>query len=156
MDGAVTEPEYLKNLELLNQKINFVKEQSFRDTKACNDIKDILEKLKLKAMSKIRTFILEQIYKFRKPMTNYQVAQNNLLKHKFFFEFILANERNVAEEICAEYLDTMSKINFSYFKSYSSRLSKLKVSFPSNTSFVQNLTKIFILYVLVRRKCQQR
>lgn len=45
--------------------------------------------------------------------------------YRFFFEFVLSNERNVAQEVCNEYVDTMSKIYFSYFKSYSSRLSKL-------------------------------
>ncbi|XP_014476190.1 PREDICTED: vacuolar protein sorting-associated protein 52 homolog [Dinoponera quadriceps] len=126
MDCPVTEKEFLIQLQTLNHKINFVKEQSFKEAKSCLDVKDILEKLKVKAMAKIRTYLLEQIYKFRKPMTNYQVPQNNMLKYKFFFEFIMANERNVAEEICGEYIDTMSKIYYSYFKSYSSRLIKLQ------------------------------
>lgn len=126
MDSPVTEKEFLTQLQTLNHKINFVKEQSFKEAKSCQDVKEILEKLKIKAMSKIRTYLLEQIYKFRKPMTNYQVPQNNMLKYKFFFEFVLANERNVAEEICGEYVDTMSKIYYSYFKSYSSRLTKLQ------------------------------
>ncbi|XP_017880298.1 vacuolar protein sorting-associated protein 52 homolog [Ceratina calcarata] len=126
MDCPVTEKEFLTQLQTLNHKINFVKEQSFKEAKSCLDVKDILEKLKVKALAKIRTYLLEQIYKFRKPMTNYQVPQNNMLKYKFFFEFILANERNVAEEICGEYISTMSKIYYSYFKSYSSRLMKLQ------------------------------
>ncbi|OXU25315.1 hypothetical protein TSAR_013035 [Trichomalopsis sarcophagae] len=126
MDSPVTEKEFVTNLETLNYKINFVKEQSFKDAKSCNDVKDILEKLKIKAMTKIRTYLLEQIYKFRKPMTNFQVPQNNMLKYKLFFEFILSNERNIAEEICGEYIDTMSKIYYSYFKSYCSRLKKLQ------------------------------
>ncbi|CAK9799757.1 Vacuolar protein sorting-associated protein 52 homolog [Anthophora quadrimaculata] len=126
MDCPVTEKEFLTQLQTLNHKINFVKEQSFKEVKSCLDVKDILEKLKIKALAKIRTYLLEQIYKFRKPMTNYQVPQNNMLKYKFFFEFILANERNVAEEICGEYISTMSKIYYSYFKSYSSRLMKLQ------------------------------
>ncbi|XP_003705329.1 vacuolar protein sorting 52 [Megachile rotundata] len=126
MDCPVTEKEFLTQLQTLNHKINFVKEQSFKEAKSCLDVKDILEKLKMKALAKIRTYLLEQIYKCRKPMTNYQVPQNNMLKYKFFFEFILANERNVAEEICGEYISTMSKIYYSYFKSYSSRLMKLQ------------------------------
>ncbi|GCC40040.1 hypothetical protein chiPu_0024219, partial [Chiloscyllium punctatum] len=40
--------------------------------------------------------------------------------------FLLANERHVAKEIRDEYVDTMSKIYFSYFKSYSSRLMKVQ------------------------------
>jgi hypothetical protein len=46
------------------------------------DVKDVLEKLKIKAVTKIRAYLLEQVYKFRKPMANYQVAQNTLLKYK--------------------------------------------------------------------------
>ncbi|RZC37768.1 vacuolar protein sorting-associated protein 52 -like [Asbolus verrucosus] len=126
MDNSVTDKDFLTQLQILNHKISFVKEQSFKESKSCLDVKDILEKLKIKAMSKIRTYLLEQVYKFRKPMTNYQVPQNNMLKYKFFFEFILSNERNVAQEICNEYVDTMSKIYFSYFKSYSGRIMKLQ------------------------------
>lgn len=126
MELPVTDKDFLSHLQTLNHKINFVKEQSFKESKSCLDVKDTLEKLKIKAMTKIRTYLLEQIYKFRKPMTNYQVPQNAMLKYKFFFEFILSNERNVAQEICNEYVDTMSKIYFSYFKSYSGRLMKLQ------------------------------
>jgi len=52
------------------------------ETKSYYDVKDILEKLKIKAVTKIRAYLLEQVYKFRKPMTNYQVPQNTLLKYK--------------------------------------------------------------------------
>lgn len=123
----------------------------------------------LQAVSKIREFILQKIYSFRKPMTNYQIPQNTLLKYRwapmwgfppavddlpvfkgwsrksapelftlffillpvlrrFFYQFLLANERTVAKEIRDEYVDTMSKIYYSYFKSYSSRLLKVQVS----------------------------
>ncbi|XP_063358376.1 vacuolar protein sorting-associated protein 52 homolog [Cydia amplana] len=122
----VLDKEFLIQLAILSQKLNFVKEEDFKETKACHDVKDVLEKLKIKAVAKIRTYILEQIYKFRKPMANYQIPQNAMLKYKFFFEFILANERNVAQEICNEYIDTLSKVYYSYFKSYASRLDKLK------------------------------
>jgi hypothetical protein len=52
------------------------------ETKACHDVKDILEKLKVKAVTKSRACLLDQVYKFRKPMTNNQVLQNTLLKYK--------------------------------------------------------------------------
>lgn len=132
LECPVTDKEFLGHLQILNHKINFVKEQSFKEYKSCSDVGDILEKLKIKAMSKIRVYLLEQVLKFRKPMTNYQVPQNAMLKYKFFFEFILSNERNVAQEICNEYMDTMSKIYFSYFKSYSGRIMKLQ--FEENTT----------------------
>ncbi|XP_056012756.1 vacuolar protein sorting-associated protein 52 homolog isoform X4 [Ostrea edulis] len=126
LDTPVTEREFLEQLHELNHKINFVKEQSFRDARACHDVKDILEKLKIKAISKIREFLMQKIYSFRKPMSNYQVPQNAMLKFRFFNEFLMANERHVAREIRDEYLDTMSKIYYSYFKGYLSRLMKLQ------------------------------
>jgi len=51
-----------------------------------------------------------------------------LVIYRFFYQFLLANERTVAKEIRDEYVDTMSKIYFSYFKSYSSRLLKVQVT----------------------------
>ncbi|XP_046675531.1 vacuolar protein sorting-associated protein 52 homolog [Homalodisca vitripennis] len=126
LECAVTDKEFLAHLTDLNHKISFVKEQSYKDVKACQDVKEVVEQLKISAVTKIRAYMLEQISKFRKPMTNYQVPQNAMLKYKFYFEFTLANEREAAEEICREYVDTMGKIYFSYFKSYSSRLMKLQ------------------------------
>ncbi|XP_013412635.1 vacuolar protein sorting-associated protein 52 homolog isoform X2 [Lingula anatina] len=126
LDSPVTEREFLEQLHELNHKINFVKEQSFKESRSCMDVKDILEKLKIKAIAKIREFLLQKIYQFKKPMTNYQVPQNAMLKFRFFYEFLLANERHVAKEVRDEYLDIMSKIYYSYFKGYSSRLMKLQ------------------------------
>lgn len=55
----------------------------FLGIKACEDVKDVLDMLKIKAVTKIRAYILEQISKLRKPMTNYHIPQNALLKYKF-------------------------------------------------------------------------
>lgn len=126
LETPVTEQEFLEQLHELNNKINFAKELSFRETLACSDIQDIVDRLKIKAVTKIREFILQKIYSFRKPMTNYQIPQNTLLKYRFFYQFLLANERTVAKEIRDEYVDTMSKIYYSYFKSYSGRLLKVQ------------------------------
>ena len=49
-----------------------------------------------------------------------------MLRFKFYFQFLQKVNREVASEIREEYIDTMSKIMFSYFKSYSGRLAKLQ------------------------------
>ncbi|XP_015927404.1 vacuolar protein sorting-associated protein 52 homolog [Parasteatoda tepidariorum] len=126
IESPVTDKEFLEDLQILDHKIAFVKEQSFKDAKCCQDVKDVLEKLKIKAITKIREFLLQKIYSFRKPMTNYQIPQNALLKYKFFYQFLMTHERDIAREVREEYLDTMSKILFSYFKMYTSRLMKLQ------------------------------
>lgn len=51
------------------------------------------------AMEKIREWLLLKISLFKKPLTNYQIPQNALLKNRFFYEFLLANERQLAREV---------------------------------------------------------
>lgn len=48
LDSPVTEQEFLEQLHELNSKINFAKELSFRETLACSDIQDIVDRLKFK------------------------------------------------------------------------------------------------------------
>lgn len=48
LETPVTEDEFKEQLHELNHKIKFVKEQAFRDARACGDVKDILERLKVK------------------------------------------------------------------------------------------------------------
>uniref|UniRef100_A0A8C7HDK1 Vacuolar protein sorting-associated protein 52 homolog n=1 Tax=Oncorhynchus kisutch TaxID=8019 RepID=A0A8C7HDK1_ONCKI len=128
VDSPVTEQEFLEQLHELNNKINFAKELSFRETLACSDIQDIVDHLKIKAVTKIREFILQKIYSFRNTTTIMYLQKSNFFSSyfRFFYQFLLANERTVAKEIRDVYVDTMSKIYYSYFKSYSGRLLKVQ------------------------------
>lgn len=126
MDSPPHENSFLENLQNLEHKINFLKEQSFRDARSCNDVKDVVDKLKIRGVAKIRDFLLDKINMFKKPMANYHIPQNTILKFKFYYKFLMANNRDVAKEIKDQYVDTMSKVLFSYFKSYSGRLMKLQ------------------------------
>ena len=58
-------------------------EQDFNDCRAVADVRDIVEKLKLRAVAKIREFILQKIFQFRRPMANYQMLQNQLLNYRY-------------------------------------------------------------------------
>lgn len=154
MQTPVTESDFSIQLKCLNHKLNLIKELQFKDAKSTNDMKGILSKLKIKAMSKIRVYLLEQIYKFRKPMTNYQVPQNVMLKNKFFFEFILSNERQVGQEICNEYVDTMSKIYYSYFK-VKFYILKFRFYNVTNVDSIDKLGNyVFLLLLLLNRAIQ--
>ncbi|RWS27982.1 vacuolar protein sorting-associated protein 52-like protein [Leptotrombidium deliense] len=126
IDTPASETEFLEQLFVLDQKLTFVKEQSFKDAISCHDVMEILNNLKVKAVAKIRDYILKRIQSCKKAMTNYQIPQNALLKNKFFFTFLMAHNREVAREVQNEYIDTMNKVYFSYFKEYISRLSKLR------------------------------
>ena len=47
---------------------------------------------------------------------------------RYFNQFLMSHNRDVAEQIRSEYVDTMMKIYFSYFKDYCTKLFKLEVS----------------------------
>ncbi|KAM6288827.1 vacuolar protein sorting-associated protein 52 homolog, partial [Aegotheles albertisi] len=126
VEVPVTEPGFVEQLRALGAQVEAVKEQQFRETLACADVQHVLERLKSKAVSKIREFVLQKISSFRKPMTNYQIPQDALLKHRFFYQFLLGNERAVAQELREAYVDTMSKIYLSYFRAYTGRLMKIQ------------------------------
>lgn len=83
MDSPVGESAFLEQLQILDHKIEFLKEQSFNEARASHDVKDVLEKLKIKAVSKIREYFLQKINQFKKPLANYQIPQNAMLKYKF-------------------------------------------------------------------------
>jgi vacuolar protein sorting-associated protein 52 len=70
---------------------------------------------------------MQKIYQFRKPMANYQITQDILLRSRFFYEFLTMHDRAVARECRDEYINTLSKVYYSYFKEYSSKLSKLQL-----------------------------
>lgn len=53
LETRVTEREFLEQLQELNQKINFVKEQSFKETRSVHDVEGVVEKLKFKVTMRI-------------------------------------------------------------------------------------------------------
>ena len=61
--------------------------------------------------------------------------QFDFMISRFFNEFLMSNERTIAREVRDEYVETMSKIYYSYFKSYTSRLMKLQVSIFENLAW---------------------
>lgn len=126
LDTPVTEQAFLEQLQVLDHKIAFIKEQGFREARAAVDVRDVLEKLKVKAVTKIREFLLLKINQLKKPLANFQIPQNAMLRFKFYFRFLQSVNREVAREVRDEYVDTMGKIIFSYFKSYTGRLARLQ------------------------------
>ncbi|XP_055356610.1 vacuolar protein sorting-associated protein 52 homolog [Paramacrobiotus metropolitanus] len=126
VESPVTDRLFLEQLHELNHKINFAKQQAFQDARSAQDVRDVLMKLRVKATAKIREYLLSKIQQFKKPMTNYQMAQNAMLKCRFFYEFLLNGERDIAKEVKESYVDITSKIFYSYFKYYWTRLIKLQ------------------------------
>eukprot|EP00041_Stephanoeca_diplocostata_P036773 m.1355056 g.1355056 ORF g.1355056 m.1355056 type:complete len:700 (-) comp24932_c0_seq37:2552-4651(-) len=123
-NGSVNE-RYVDALDELDKKLTYVSGQA-DSTASTVAVSSELEALTLKATSKIREFVLQKIYAMRKPMSNIQMQQNSLLKFKDAFRFLAKHNKAIAIEIRNEYVDTFSKIHYTYFKQYLTRLMKLQ------------------------------
>ncbi|VDP14996.1 unnamed protein product [Soboliphyme baturini] len=117
----------MEQLHELKHKLDYLQQQDANDAICCVEAGNILEFLKIKVVEKIREFLLKKIYLLRKPMANYQILDSSMLKYRFYFEFLVSNDRRIADEIRGEYADTMSKVLFTYFRTYIGQLMKLQL-----------------------------
>lgn len=115
MDGELNEA-FVNALTSLDNKLRFL--HKYHDTPAGRDVEPIAHKLKLKAIHRIRHFLLERFHSLKKPKTNIQIKQRQLLKFQYFYQFLLHHadskinpEQDVAGEIRTQYHETMSKVS---------------------------------------------
>ena len=116
---------FIENLHELHHKLLFAKQQTFLEARACNDVCDTLEKLRVIAIKKVREFILQKIHACRKPLVNYQMHQDALLRSRFFYEYLLHHDRQIARDIKEVYVETFGKLYMAYFKQYHKQINKL-------------------------------
>ncbi|RSM03922.1 hypothetical protein CEP52_007144 [Fusarium oligoseptatum] len=87
-EGHIDETWAKMLAELDRKTISFKKKSETRPSKAAKDLEPILEKLTLKAIERIRDFIVAQIKALRSPHINAQIIQQqNFLRFKDLFTF---------------------------------------------------------------------
>ncbi|KAL3686247.1 hypothetical protein R1sor_004269 [Riccia sorocarpa] len=128
VDGEVNE-EYIRVLQVLSKKLQFLSDNALlKDSAAMKDVIPEIERLRVKAVSKIREFLMQKLYALRRPKTNIQILQQNvLLKYKYAATFLHDHGREVYPEIRAAYVDTMNKVLNAHFRSYIQALEKLQL-----------------------------
>eukprot|EP00897_Mesotaenium_endlicherianum_P003559 jgi/Mesen1/3230/ME000187S02398 len=112
----------------LSGKLRFAaREESGRAVVALKDVQPELERLRAKAVTKIREFLLNKIYNLRKPKTNVQILQQSvLLKYKYLAAFLREHGKEVYPEVSSAYMDTMSKVLSLQFRTYIQKLEMLQ------------------------------
>jgi hypothetical protein len=69
-----------------------------------------------------------RIYQLRRPKTNIQILQQNvLLKQKYLVAFLRAHGPEVFGEVRGAYSDTLSRVLSAHFRSYLAALERLQV-----------------------------
>ncbi|OHE98768.1 Vps52/Sac2 family protein [Colletotrichum orchidophilum] len=98
------------------------------ESKAWADLGPLLEKLTMKAVERIRDFIVAQIKALRSPHINAQIIQQqNFLKFKDLYTFLHKHHATLAEEISQAYMNTMRWYYANQFARYQRALEKLKL-----------------------------
>eukprot|EP00899_Mesostigma_viride_P022961 jgi/Mesvir1/384/Mv11278-RA.2 len=127
LEAEVNE-DYLAYLLVLNRKLRFMEEDELAKRSAVKlDVEPELERLRLKAVSKVRDFLLKRFYGLRKPKTNIQILQQNvLLKFKYLVTFLKQHGADVYPEVKGAYVETLSKVLTAHFRTYISALTALQ------------------------------
>jgi len=128
----ITETEvcdaYMEYLLMLRKKVSFVNSEKAKEV-GCNAyVKPVLEMLRLKAVEKIRSFLLHKIYALGKPKTNFQILQQNvLMKFKYLIQFLHDHDQEIYHEVLEEYINTMGQIYLQHFKAHTRHLCRCQV-----------------------------
>ncbi|KAI0478996.1 Sac2 family-domain-containing protein [Xylariaceae sp. FL0804] len=108
-------------------------------SKGLQDLGPLLEKLVLKAVERIRDFLVAQIKALRSPHINAQILQQqNFLKFKDLFSFLHKHHAQLADEICRAYMNTMRWYYLNQFTRYESALKKIKLHVLDKTNVLGN------------------
>ncbi|KAK0671065.1 putative vacuolar protein sorting-associated protein 52 [Cercophora samala] len=128
-EGHIDEA-WIKTLAEVDKRAMAHKKNSQQQTqnKALADIGPLLEKLVLKAVERIRDFLVAQIKALRSPNINAQIIQQqNFIKFKDLFGFLNRHQPILAGEICQAYLNTMRWYYLNQFTRYEKALLRLKL-----------------------------
>ncbi|KAG5983837.1 hypothetical protein E4U55_006987 [Claviceps digitariae] len=95
--------------------------------KASAELGPLLEKLTLKAIERIRDFLVAQIKALRSPHINAQIIQQqNFLRFRDLYTFLHKHHAALAEEISRAYMNTMRWYYQTQFARYQQALASIK------------------------------
>eukprot|EP00435_Cladocopium_sp_Y103_P054686 s449_g17.t2 len=135
---------YLGYLSELNKKLDHVKQQEMQKLPSCAQSAPELEKLRTKAVARIKDFLLQKVNSLKKPKTNLQILQRNVLvRFKSMTQFLAEHHPAVAEEVKAHYVGTMSAV---YLKQLDAQLWDL----PRFRTYVTSLQKLELEYAATK------
>ncbi|KAJ3296154.1 hypothetical protein HDU79_007408 [Rhizoclosmatium sp. JEL0117] len=140
LDGLVITPDLIKkicegevneffqsHLLDLNKKMTYVKSQKGAHIRALKDVGPELERLRLKSSEKIREFLLKRIESLKTPNTNIAIIQQNqLLKYKELYWFLLERYSEAAGEVRNVYITTVQQYYLASFEKYVKSLSSVQ------------------------------
>ncbi|CAK7566214.1 MAG: Vacuolar protein sorting-associated protein 52 [Sporothrix epigloea] len=130
VEGHIDEQwvQCLKEVDKRSASLRSSSGSQLKSVKAAADLLPLLDKLVLKAIERIRDFLVAQIKALRSPHINAQIIQQqSFLKFKDLFTFLHKHHSVLADEICLAYTNTMRWYYSNQFSRYAKSLEKLKL-----------------------------
>ncbi|PIA18916.1 Vps52-domain-containing protein [Coemansia reversa NRRL 1564] len=127
-DGEVNE-KYLECLIEVNKKIAYMRVHGKQHHKlrAFQEVQPELDRLRLKASSRVREFLLDKINSLRSLNTNAHVLQSSVFfKYRFFNHFLIERHPEAAVEVRDTYIHIMRQYYVEHFETYQHGLIKLE------------------------------
>lgn len=91
-NAEIDHQDYLDKVSHLNQILSHSKRSDITDSKALQEIRPELDKLRMKVCARARSFLMVKMNNLRKPKTNFQILQESvLLKFKPLIIFLKEN-----------------------------------------------------------------
>lgn len=147
MSSAVND-HFLTAVVALNNKLKYLQQNNVAADGSSLDITPAetftgrtllpeLEKLKIKAISRIRDYFVSQFNALRKPKTNvHMLQQTSLIKYAPLLQFVAQETPSVAEDLRTLYVESMGRTILNVFKCYYSQLSKLDLVLASKQDLI--------------------
>jgi hypothetical protein len=157
VDGEVNE-EYVRTLQMLSKKLKFIEVDPMAKTSAAlKDVQPEFERLRQKAISKGFDFIVQKLQALKKPKTNIQILQQNvLLKYKYVAAFLKEHGKDVYHDIHLAYIDTLNKVLSAHFRAYIQALEKLQLDIASANDLIGIDTRSTSLFSRAREPLKNR
>ncbi|KAF4444020.1 SAC2 [Fusarium acutatum] len=127
-EGHIDETWAKMLAELDRRSTLFKKKSETQTSNAAKDLEPILDKLTLKAIERIRDFIVAQIKALRSPHINAQIIQQqSFLRYKDLYTFLHKHHPTLANEIALAYMNTMRWYYLNQFSRYEKALGKIRL-----------------------------
>ncbi len=122
--------QYMQHLVRLDKRLRFIRNDvNASNSLAGKEIAPELNRLRAKAALKARDFLLTKLYLLRKPKTNVQILQQNvLLKYKYLVHFLKQHAGEILVEVKHVYVETMSSLLKQAVAGHVRSLSELQMS----------------------------
>jgi len=128
-------PVFLKSVQELNQIYKdchtsqpqtWSADKPPSETVAGGEMQQLVHKLRLLAVTRIRDYFLQQMVLLRRPQTNIRMIQvHGLLKYAALQDFLADACPEIATEILNVYIESMSKTLLQLFRTYQAQLLQL-------------------------------